>query len=160
MSLQKPARGPRGYHRAALSDREALLFEAGIKLGGVFHQYLGTPVAPATAKGLARTIAAALALQPYVARATVRIDPSRGGAVGSGRFGYRYLTAEMLQVAVTLVDGPVRVRARLVHRPDLRYPLMTVDEVRGSRPRARSTPARPAARRPRRSARRSAPSDG
>lgn len=123
----------RSVHRAALSRREALLFEAGIKLGGIFHQYLGVPVSARTAAGLARTIEHAVALQPYVANVRVRIDPSRGGSLGRGRFAYRYLVAEMLDVRVRLVDGALEVTARLAHRPDLRYPLMSVDGVRTSR---------------------------
>ncbi len=135
--------GPSSVHRASLTRREALLFEAGIKLGGIFHQYLGVPITPRTAPGLARTIERAVALQPYVADVRVRIDPTRGGPVGRGRFAYRYLVAEMLDVRVRLVHGEHEVSARLAHRPDLRYPLMSVDAVR-------SAPARPSRARGRR----------
>jgi len=109
-----------------LSRRETLLFEAGIKLGGVFHQYLGIPVSERTAGSLARAIEAAVGLQPFVRRVSVDIHPSRGGPLGKGRFAYRYLTPEMLDVTVRLVDGSTGVEARLQHRPDLRYPLMKV----------------------------------
>ena len=126
--------GSSGVHRANLSRREALLFEAGIKLGGIFHQYLGVPVSARTAAGLARTIERAVALQPFVTRIRVRIDPTRGGPLGRGRFAYRYLVAEMLDVNVRLEDGDVEVVARLAHRPDLRYPLMSVEAVRPARP--------------------------
>jgi dihydroneopterin aldolase len=119
----------RSIHAAPISRREALLFEAGVKLGGVFHQYLGMPVSPRTAGPLARAIEAAVGLQPFARSVRVRIDPARGGRLGRGRFAYRYLTAEMLDVTVTLVDGPVAVTARLRHRPDLRYPLMSVVRV-------------------------------
>jgi dihydroneopterin aldolase len=125
---------------AQLSRREALLFEAGIKLGGVFHQYLGMPVSTRTAGVLARAVEAAVGLQPFVRSVRVRVDPRRGGPLGRGRFAYRYLTAEMLDVTVELVDGPVAVEARLTHRPDLRYPLMSVVRVgppRGPRSRRR-----------------------
>ena len=128
----------RRIHRAPLTPREALLFEAGVKLGGVFHQYLGTPVSPRTAPALARTIEEAVGLQPFVRDADVRIRPERGGPVIRGRFGYRYLTAEMLEVRVRLVDGPVEVLARLAYRPDLNYPLMSVDRV-GHRPDAETS---------------------
>jgi hypothetical protein len=120
-----------------------LLFEAGIKLGGVFHQYIGTPVSPRTAAHLARTIEHAVGLQPYVRTVRVRIDPRLGGPVGSGRYAYRYLTPPMMRVSVTLADGPVTVTATLEHREDLRYPVMSVSAVRESRP----PPRRP--RRPR-----------
>lgn len=119
----------RTIHAASVSRREALLFEAGIKLGGVFHQYLGTPVSRRTAVPLARAIEAAVGLQPFVKSVRARISPSRGAPVGRGRFAYRYLTAEMLDVTVELVDGPVAVEARLKHRPDLKYPLMSVERV-------------------------------
>lgn len=117
-------------HPAGLTSREALLFEAGIKLGGIFHQYLGIPVARTTAAALSRTIEAAVALQPFVERVQVRIVPPRAGAVGRGRFGYRYVTAEMIDARVSLTDGRTRVVARLTYRPDLRYPLMRVESAR------------------------------
>lgn len=116
-------------HAAPISRREALLFEAGVKLGGVFHQYLGVPVSRRTSRSLARAIERAVALQPFVRSVRVRILPGRGGPSGRGRFGYRYLVAEMLRVDVELADGPVRVLARLQYRPDLRYPLMSVVRV-------------------------------
>ncbi|MCI4335154.1 MAG: dihydroneopterin aldolase family protein [Thermoplasmata archaeon] len=121
--------------RPSLSARERLLFEAGIKLGGIFHQYLGIPVTPRTAPALARTIASAVELQPFVEKAQVRVDPKRGGPVGTGRYAYRYLTAEMLHVQVTLRDGPESVVVALEYRPELHYPLMHV--VRTARARRR-----------------------
>jgi len=118
----------------ALSKREALLFEAGIKLGGVFHQYLGIPLSEKTAPSLARAIETAVGLQPFVRNVSVAIDPARGGPLGRGRFAYRYLTPEMLSVRVRLVDGSTEVEAVLEHRADLRYPLMAVVRVADRRP--------------------------
>jgi hypothetical protein len=123
-----------GFHRAPLSSREALLFEAGVKLGGVFHQYLGMPVSPETAEGIARTIERAVSLQPFVTDVKAAIDPTRGGPTGDGAFGYRYLTAEMLRVEVRLQDGPTTVVAVLEHRAELRYPLMSVLTVDSAEP--------------------------
>lgn len=117
---------PTGFHQAALTPREALLFEAGVKLGGVFHQFVGMPVAPETAEGLARTIERAVRLQPFVTDVRVSIAPERGGPVGEGVFAYRYLTPEMMRVEVTLQDGSTTVVACLDHRVDLQYPLMSV----------------------------------
>jgi dihydroneopterin aldolase len=118
-------------HRAPLTKREALLFEAGVKLGGIFHQYLGIPISSRTAGEVARLIERAVALQPYVVDVRAKIDPKRGGPMGRGRFAYRYLTPEMIHVTVRLQDGPEEVVARLAHRADLRYPLMSVVRVRG-----------------------------
>ncbi|MCI4346396.1 MAG: dihydroneopterin aldolase family protein [Thermoplasmata archaeon] len=112
-----------------LSPRERLLFEAGIKLGGVFHQYLGIPVTSRTAPALARAIEAAVGLQPFVERVRVRIDVSRGGRPGKGRYAYRYLVPEMLTVTLRVREGDHAVAARLEYRPELRYPLMRVLEA-------------------------------
>ncbi|HLM70535.1 MAG TPA: dihydroneopterin aldolase family protein [Thermoplasmata archaeon] len=138
-----------------LSRRETLLFEAGIKLGGVFHQYLGIPVSERTAASLARAIEAAVGLQPFVRRVKVHIHPKRGGPLGRGRFAYRYLTPEMLDVTVQLVDGGTAVEALLQHRPDLRYPLMKV--VRMNDPGRPSGGQRRPGRRVKASSRRSRP---
>jgi hypothetical protein len=115
-----------GFHRAALTPREALLFEAGIKLGAVFHQFIGMPVSDETAPGLARTIESAVRLQPFVTDVVVHIDPAKAGPTGEGRLAYHYLVAEMLRVEVTLHDAGTTVVAALDHRADLRYPLMSV----------------------------------
>lgn len=129
----------RSIHGTPLTLRESLLFETGIKLGGIFHQYLGVPVSKKTAAGLGRTIERAVALQPYVVDVRVRVQPDRGGPLGRGRFAYRYLTAEMLDVRVRLADQGVEVEGRLAHRADLRYPLMHVAAVRPARGRRRPT---------------------
>jgi hypothetical protein len=120
----------RSIHKVPLTAREALLFEAGVKLGGVFHQYVGTPVSSRTAAGLARTIEAAVGLQPFVVGVRVTIHPKRGTPVGKGRFAYGYLVPQMLDVRVRLSDGQVEVEAHLAHRADLHYPLMNVVRVR------------------------------
>ncbi|MCL4324639.1 MAG: dihydroneopterin aldolase family protein [Candidatus Thermoplasmatota archaeon] len=110
------------------SDRDQALFETGIKLGGIFHQFIGVPVARRTAPTLERAIEAAVGLQPYVTEIRVRIDA--GKARGKGRFAYDYLGAEMLQARVTLHVGKAWVTAEIVFRDDLQYPLMRVLEVR------------------------------
>ncbi len=109
-----------------LTEGEQALFEAGIKLGGLFHQFVGTPVSVRTARTLARAIEAAVSLQPYVESVHLQLDPRRGPPSGTGRFGYRYLTAEMIRAEVRVRVGGARVRARLSFREDLRYPLMEV----------------------------------
>lgn len=108
------------------SDREQALFEAGVKLGGLFHQYIGVPVSPRTATSLARAIEQAVGLQPFVRRIEVRLHPERGGRTGAGRFGYHYLTAPMIDARVVIQVGRERVVATLTFREDLRYPLMRV----------------------------------
>ncbi|MHB8352256.1 MAG: dihydroneopterin aldolase family protein [Thermoplasmata archaeon] len=134
-------RPPTGQPTPTLTTREMLLFEAGIKLGGIFHQYVGVPVAATTAPGLARAIADAVRLQPYVRSAVVRIHVDRAAPRPGGRFAYHYLTAEMLEATVTLADRGQVVSARVDFVPELRYPLMRVTGATARRrgPRASRT---------------------
>jgi dihydroneopterin aldolase len=108
------------------SDREQALFEAGIKLGGLFHQFIGVPVSSATAPRLARAIEEAVSLQPFVRAVRVKLRPDRGGPHGTGRFGYHYLTAPMIHATIELRVGQATVVAELAFEEALRYPLMRV----------------------------------
>lgn len=119
-------RPPRDPADRPTTDREQALFEVGIKLGGLFHQFIGVPIAPRTAPSLARAIEGAVGLQPFVRRVRVRLRPELEGKGGTGRFGYHYLTARMIEAEVVVRVGTSTVRARLSFRRDLRYPLMEV----------------------------------
>ncbi len=121
------------------ADRDQALFEAGIKLGGLFHQFIGVPVAPKTAPSLARAIEEAVGLQPFVRQVRVRISPGAEGKGGTGRFGYHYLTAKMIDAVIEVRVGASTVRARLAFRKELNYPLMEVLAATGE---ARSPPRR------------------
>jgi hypothetical protein len=56
------------------TDRERAAFEAGVKLGSIFHQYVGTPVSTANVKGLEQAITGGVLIQPFVEDVTVKID--------------------------------------------------------------------------------------
>lgn len=105
----------------APTARDEACFEAGIKLGAVFHQFIGTPVTPETADTLAEAMANAMEAQPACRSATVRIDAS---AVDSdaNRFGYTGLAGDHFEAAVTIEHDGVLVAAELVAVDD--YPLM------------------------------------
>jgi hypothetical protein len=109
------------------SDREQALFEAGIKLGGIFHQFIGVPVSKKTAGTLERAIEAAVGLQPFITKVSVAVRPPP--THGSGRFAYHYLTADMLHASITVQVGGATVTATLSFRQDLNYPLMKVDRI-------------------------------
>ncbi|HNB04242.1 MAG TPA: dihydroneopterin aldolase family protein, partial [Methanoregulaceae archaeon] len=55
-------------------DRDQAIFEAAIKLGALYHQWVGTPVSPSTASTLESAIQESVSLQPYVADIHVSLD--------------------------------------------------------------------------------------
>lgn len=106
-----------------VTAREKAVFEAGIKLGALYHQWVGSPVSPRTAPSLERAIAESVALQPFVESVTVHIDRD---LMVPNAFGYSELSGPMLDVEITTrVDG-VPCRARLRRKGD--YPLMEIVE--------------------------------
>ncbi len=112
------------------NDRDRAIFEAGIKLGGIYHQYLGAPLTRATAEGLERAIEAATRVQPLVDDVRVRIDRKR--LKGRGPYKYASLAEDMLHAEVTVHVGGARVTAVLRYVPELDYPLMYLKDIRGA----------------------------
>ncbi len=101
---------------------EKAAFEAGIKLGAVFHQFIGAPVSEKNVEILEKAMESCILLQPYVIKAEVRVD--REKLKKTSAFGYTSLLPDMLEVRVTVRVGDAEVRASLEWDDELNYPLM------------------------------------
>ncbi len=112
------------------NDRDRAAFEAGIKLGSIFHQYLGMPLTRATAGGVERAIETAARVQPLVEDARVRIDRKRLKA--RGPYKYASLSEDMLSAEVTVRVGQARATGVLRYVPELDYALMYLKDIRGA----------------------------
>jgi hypothetical protein len=106
-----------------ITDRERAAFEAGIKLGALYHQFVGTPIARETAGAVETAIEQAVGLQPYVTDITVRLNRDM---MVSNRFGYSELAGKMFDAAITTEVGSTVCRARLHLEDD--YPMMEIVE--------------------------------
>ncbi len=115
--------------RFACSDRERAIFEAGIKMGTVYHQFVGTPVNASTVDSLEEGIRSAISVQPYVEDVAIRIDRSRFVRDGD-RYSYVSLVGEMIDAKVAIRVGAERVVAEMRYDSELRYPLMYISDVR------------------------------
>jgi hypothetical protein len=111
-----------------ITDRDNALFEAGIKLGALYHQFIGTPVSPATAESLATAIKECVSLQPFVSSVTAKIDRDKVRA-RANEFNYCELRGEMLDVTVVVRYKAVEARVRVKYDEALDYPLMRIEEV-------------------------------
>ena len=105
------------------SDREKAVFEAGIKLGALYHQWVGTPISRESAASVETAIEKAVILQPFVEEITVSLDSS---LMTTNRFGYSELSGLMFHVGIVTRVGFTYCRARL--EPENGYPMMTVVE--------------------------------
>jgi len=110
------------------TDRERAAFEAGIKLGALYHQWVGAPVSPRTAETMEKAIERSVALQPAVESVRVTLDR---GVMTPNSFGYSELAGLMFEVELSTRVGNIRCLARLARTKD--YPLMSLvscDEIK------------------------------
>ncbi|MFQ5838989.1 MAG: dihydroneopterin aldolase family protein [Thermoplasmata archaeon] len=111
------------------SDSERAAFEAGIKLGSIYHQFMGTPLSQQNVDVLERAIEEGVKVQPFVEDVRVRIDRRY---LKRKRSPYKYvsLTGNMLQVELRVRYGDAVALCEMRFVEDLRYPLMYVKEIR------------------------------
>jgi len=102
---------------------ERAAFEAGIKLGALFHQFIGAPVSMENAEILEKAIESCVKLQPYVVEANVKI---RRDALKEklSAFSYTSLDGSMIEARVVVEVEGERAEAVLEWNEELKYPLM------------------------------------
>jgi hypothetical protein len=106
-----------------ITERDRAIFEAGIKLGALYHQWVGTPISKTSAGSIESAIEKAVILQPFVEQIMVRIDRT---LMTQNIFGYSELSGLMFDVEIVTRVGFTYCRARLA--PENGYPLMQVVE--------------------------------
>ena len=106
-----------------VTSQNQAVFEAGIKLGALYHQWVGTPVSQNSAAGLESAIEQAVILQPFVEEIAVRLDRN---LMTHNVFGYSELSGLMFNVDIVTRVGFSYCRARLL--PQKGYPLMQIIE--------------------------------
>jgi dihydroneopterin aldolase len=106
-----------------VTDRDRAIFEAGIKLGALYHQWVGTPISRGSAVSVESAIEQAVILQPFVEVITVHLDRDK---MVENIFGYSELGGLMLDVEIITRVRFTYCRARL--SPNDGYPLMQIVE--------------------------------
>jgi dihydroneopterin aldolase len=115
--------------REKVTDRDNALFEAGIKLGALYHQFTGSPVNLDTVSSLEQAIRQSISVQPYVEDISVKINRDLLKSKLNGEFGYTELQGPMLDVKITVKFGSIKVKVGMKYNPELNYPLMKIKEI-------------------------------
>ena len=102
-------------------ERDQAIFEAAIKLGALYHQWVCTPVSPSTASTLESAIQESVSLQPFVY--DIRVSLART-QMRENLFGYSELKGTMFNVDIITKVGSSCCHARLQRKGD--YPLMEI----------------------------------
>lgn len=110
------------------TTRERAVFEAGIKLAAVYHQFIGTPVSSSNVESLERAIEEGVKVQPFVESVSVKIGREMLRHK-KNEYDYQSLTGDMFDVTVTINIEGTRVTGRLRYPEDIKYPLMYVESI-------------------------------
>jgi hypothetical protein len=109
-----------------MNDREQALFEAGIKLGALYHQYVGAPLDLHTIPALEKAIQESIRVQPYVENIIVSINQEMVSSK-LNKFGYAELEGKMLDVELVVNYGSAKVLVKMQYDEDADYPLMFIE---------------------------------
>ena len=111
------------------TDRDQALFEAGIKLGALYHQFIGTPLTLEGIPALESAIEKSIGAQPYVDRIQVKINPDLVKKELNDVFQYTELKGKMLFAALRVRYNTTTVEAVLEYDEQLNYPLMKIRSI-------------------------------
>ena len=112
-----------------ITDRDNVLFEAGIKLGALYHQFTGSPVNLRTVDSLEKAIQESISVQPCVEKKKVSIDREMIRSKLNNEYGYCELEGRMLDVRITARFKNARVDVSMAFDSELDYPLMKINKI-------------------------------
>ncbi|MGC8496405.1 MAG: dihydroneopterin aldolase family protein [Thermoplasmata archaeon] len=114
------------YFNCTMRDRA--IFEAGIKLGTVYHQFVGVPINKDNVEILEKAIEESIKVQPFVDSVSVQIDRSLLKK-SAGPYKYLTLTGNMIHVELTIKYQRVKVICKLNYIAEIDYPLMYISDI-------------------------------
>ena len=117
-----------GSDRFKCTDSERAAFEAGIKLGSLFHQFVGTPLSLQNAEVVEKAMTSAVLNQPHVVDANVRLNREEILRSLTG-MDYCTLDGDMIEAEVLIDVNGKMCRAFLKKDERLDYPLMWIGSM-------------------------------
>lgn len=111
-----------------INNRERAIFEGAISMGGLFHQFVGTPVSKESIESLKIAMTQAIELQPGIDKVEIIIDEKKLNEQLSD-FDYTDLNGELLDIKIYSKIETVRVIVRMKFIDELNYPLMYIEDI-------------------------------
>ncbi|TFF98529.1 MAG: hypothetical protein EU547_01330 [Promethearchaeota archaeon] len=119
------------YFESTVSDRERACFEAGIKLGAIYHILCGIPISndEKIISSIEKGIESSISCQPYVK--DVKIDLRREKIIGdkSHEYDYDEIRGEIIRARLILKFETVKIIAKIDWSNELNYPLMFIEKL-------------------------------
>ncbi|WP_455645823.1 dihydroneopterin aldolase family protein [Methanosphaera sp.] len=110
-----------------LSDRERAIFEGGISMGALYHQFVGTPVNVDTCDSLEKAIEESILLQPAIVDVHVSLNKDLIKQA-SGTMNYTSLEGNMLYIEITTKVNEICIITCISYDEELNYPIMYIKD--------------------------------
>ena len=122
------------YGSREITTREQAIFEVGIKLATIFHQFVGTPIQndPQVLQEISQGIKASILCQPYVSKVDIEIRPHSFDEKSLGKqhvYDYTVISGRNLIAEVEVHYHEWHVVGRVEWKNDLTYPLMYIKTI-------------------------------
>ncbi len=136
MNVEKVASN---FFDPSMTSRERAIFEGGIALGAICHQFSGTPISPnrSVLRSLERAIAKSMRLAPYKKRISVKIRADMLRRKGGSPYYYQTLEEKNLDLIVVAAFAGYEATVRMQYVPALGFPLMYVEKIKEPKRRSR-----------------------
>ncbi len=120
---------------STITPRERAIFEGGIALGAICHQFSGIPVSPdkRVLRALEHAIVECMRLTPYKKNIKIKINRKMLRKSGRTPSYYQVLEEKNLDLTVVASYAGVEATVRMKYFPRLGFPLMYVEKVRGTK---------------------------
>ena len=110
-----------------LSNRERAIFEGGISMGALYHQFVGTPVNIETCNSLEKAIKESILLQPAIVDIDVLLNKELIKKACKN-MNYTSLEGSMLEITITTQVNEISICTCISYDEELNYPIIYIKE--------------------------------
>jgi hypothetical protein len=119
------------YFSPDLTEGERACFEAGIKLGALYHILCGIPIQnnDIIINSIEKGIESAILCQPYVKSVKINLDREKIQGKKESEFDYDEITGKIIKAEVNIKYESVNIIAKVEWIDNLEYPLMYIEKI-------------------------------
>lgn len=111
------------------TDSQRISFELGIKLGALFHQFIGAPVSSKNIDNLEKAMERTTESQAFVKSAQVKIKTGGSSSEDEGPFDYTTLTEDMIEARIEVGFKDIKAVGKMEYIEKMNYPLMYLESI-------------------------------
>ncbi len=118
------------YFDPSISERERAIFESGIALGYIFHQFIGIPLIKDKKfiSNLEKTIEDTVKVQPFRENVKVKIKTEKIREK-THPYSYTVIKPGNIEAKVEVKYGKTKVTSKMNFIPELSFPLMYIENI-------------------------------